>query len=405
MLDTAFYEENRIEIVGEYDVIVVGGGIAGVSAALAARRNHCSVLLLEKSVMLGGLATLGLIAIYLPLCDGRGRKVIGGIAEELLQLSIQYGYDNLSEYWRQPTAGICPQQRYRTHFSPPEFVVALDELMMREGVDLLFDTLFCKPVVQNGWCSGVIVENKAGRLGYRGKVIIDATGDSDVFFRAGGPCVETDNWLSYWAFATDLEGMKKAVEFGDIMKGIHLLRLGGDNAGTTVPADARKYKGTDAGEITEFVLEGRRWMKKVLSEQGYFKARKKEKSLLTLPGMPQFRTTRRIKGIYELTGDDVSKHFSDSIGLAGDWRKAGPVYEIPYRSLITDSLYNILAAGRNISSGGDAWEVTRVIPVAALTGQAAGTAASLAVKENCRLRDVPLDKLQQKLQEAGVLIH
>ena len=84
VLDTAFYEENRIEIVGEYDVIVVGGGIAGVSAALAARRNHCSVLLLEKSVMLGGLATLGLIAIYLPLCDGRAARSLAAFAEELL---------------------------------------------------------------------------------------------------------------------------------------------------------------------------------------------------------------------------------------------------------------------------------------------------------------------------------
>ena len=79
-MDNYFLEENRITIDGEYDVIVVGGGIAGVSAALAARRNGCSTLLIEKSVMMGGLATLGFIAIYLPLCDGKGRKVVSGIA-------------------------------------------------------------------------------------------------------------------------------------------------------------------------------------------------------------------------------------------------------------------------------------------------------------------------------------
>ena len=87
-------ESNRVPVAGSYDVIVVGGGIAGVGAALAARRSGCRVLLVEKSIMLGGLATLGFIAIYLPLCDGRGKKVTGGIAEELLHLSIKYGVNS-----------------------------------------------------------------------------------------------------------------------------------------------------------------------------------------------------------------------------------------------------------------------------------------------------------------------
>ena len=92
-------ESNQVSVAGAYDVIVVGGGIAGVSAALAARRSGCSVLLIEKSVVLGGLATLGFIAIYLPLCDGRGRKVSAGISEELLRLSIKYGYNDLPSEW------------------------------------------------------------------------------------------------------------------------------------------------------------------------------------------------------------------------------------------------------------------------------------------------------------------
>src|SRR5512145_2221418 len=93
-------ESNQIPIAGKYDVIVAGGGIAGVAAALAARRSGCRVLLIEKSVMLGGLATLGFIAYYLPLCDGRGKKVSGGIAEELLHLSIKYGYGDLPPEWK-----------------------------------------------------------------------------------------------------------------------------------------------------------------------------------------------------------------------------------------------------------------------------------------------------------------
>ena len=143
-------------------MIVVGGGIAGVAAAVAGRRNGCSVLLIEKSVVLGGLATLGFIAEYLPLCDGRGTKVTAGIAEELLHLSIKYGYGTLPPEWRDGR-GVGTTKRYRTFFSPPEFIYALDELMADEGVDLLFDTVFSRPVMEGGRCEAIIVENKSGR--------------------------------------------------------------------------------------------------------------------------------------------------------------------------------------------------------------------------------------------------
>jgi flavin-dependent dehydrogenase len=93
----------ELEVAGDYDVIVAGGGIAGLGAALASARSGLTTLIIEKNVVLGGLATLGLIAYYLPICDGRGRKIIGGIAEELLHLSIKYGYSTLNPQW---TMGI-----------------------------------------------------------------------------------------------------------------------------------------------------------------------------------------------------------------------------------------------------------------------------------------------------------
>ncbi len=119
-MNRAFIEEqNRVPIAGSYDVVVVGGGIAGTAAAIAAGRLGCSTLLIEKSVMLGGLATLGCIAIYLPLCDGRGRKLMGGLAEELLRLSIKYGYSSLPPAWAEGPAQVRVQERYCTIFSPP----------------------------------------------------------------------------------------------------------------------------------------------------------------------------------------------------------------------------------------------------------------------------------------------
>src|SRR5699024_5103391 len=96
---------------------------------------------------------------------------------------------------------------------------------------------------------------------------------------------------------------------------------------------------------------------------------------------------------------------SDSIGAVGDWRKPGPRYEVPYGALCTSQLENIFAAGRCISSDGDAWEVTRSIPASALTGQAAGTAAALLLELDTSAQTLPIEALQQRLTDAGVLIH
>lgn len=182
------------------------------------------------------------------------------------------------------------------------------------------------------------------------------------------------------------------------MQAVGLLRCGAGPAGQG--AESRKYSGVDARDVTEFVLAGRRMAKEFVKKKD-----KKQYSLLALPGMAQFRTTRRITGFYELTSADVFARFEDSVGCVGDWRKAGPIYEIPYRTLIAPGLKNMLTAGRTIAAKDDAWEVTRVIPVAALTGQAAGTAAALALESGEDVAQIDIQKLQTFLEDTGVLIH
>ena len=392
-------ETNEVPLAGKYDVIVVGGGIAGVGAALAASRNGCKVLLIEKSVMLGGLATLGFIAIYLPLCDGRGRKVTGGIAEELLHLSIKYGYDSLAPEWKDGN-GTGTKKRYMTIFSPPEFIYALDELILSEGIDLLFDTVFCKPVMKGDTCRAIIVENKSGRTAYEAGMFVDASGDADLFFRAGAKCVEEKNYLAYWFYSTSLERMKKAVKEKNVKHGISLEWRGSFHKDGTYTLGEKEYKGTNAKDITRFVLHGRKVLQKEI-----IKNRKEGGSLLALPGMPQFRRTRRVSGIYRLKDADTFKNFHDSIGCTGHWLKPGIVYEIPYRSLIVGGFPNIFAVGRIISASRDAWEATRVIPPAVLTGQAAGTAAALAVQKGYTATEMPIDHLQKNLHDSGVILH
>lgn len=392
-------DKNHVTVVGDYDIIIVGGGVAGVGAALAARRNGCRVLIIEKSVMLGGLATLGLIAIYLSLCDGKGKKVTGGIAEEFLHLSIKYGYNTLDPSWGDKD-GVGAKERYKTAFSPPEFVFALDELMETEEIDILFDTLFCKPVMKNNQCEAIIVENKSGRTAYTGKMFIDASGDSDLLFRAGAGCVEEKNYLSYWFYNTNLEMMKKAVETGDIKEGISLVWCGKFGNDGSYDLGRKEYRGTDARDVTRFIINGRKKLKEEIDKNARGKG-----SLLALPGMAQFRRTRRLKGIYCLKEKDAMKRFKDSIGCTGHWLKPGIVYEIPYRTIVTRECINLFAAGRVISASGDAWEAVRVIPPAVLTGQAAGTAAALAIDEKCVAANVPIKVLQERLQQAGVIIH
>jgi hypothetical protein len=392
-------ENLTTKVCGEYDVIVAGGGIAGVAASLAASRHGAKTLLLEKQVVLGGLATAGQIAIYLPLCDGMGNKVIGGIAEELLWESIRYGGGNLPPEWEGRPNRVATQKRYRTEFNAPAFVLALDRIIGEAGADLLLDTVFCASVMEEGRCKGVIVENKSGRQAYLCRAAVDATGDADLLTKAGASCVQQDNFLTYWSYCLTEDSLQYAVAQQSVKNLLKLFYIG-ENTGNGLPEESPKYYGTDVKQITEFLIKCRELAFNELMKRGMDKL-----VFASFPSMAQFRTTRRLEGEYVLGPKDMNKHFEDLVGCVGDWRQAGPVYEIPYRALYSKIAPNILAAGRNISSAGDTWEVTRVIPVAAATGQAAGTAAALISENSCAACEVEISRLQQILTEDGVLIN
>jgi hypothetical protein len=397
-------ESLRTPVVGSYDVVVVGGGVAGAAAAVAAARAGARALLLEKGVMLGGLATLGLIAWYEPLCDGRGRKVMGGMAEELLHLSIRYGYDTLPEHWRgrpaRVAAGPAAAERYHTRFNPCAFVVALDEWVRDAGVDLLFDTVFARPIMRGRRCEAVAVEHKGGRAAFAAGVVVDATGDAEVFAKAGAPCTCGQNWLTYTGYTTSLEAMRAAVEGADVRLAIKLKTWGSNRLGKGHPEAAARRVGLDARDVTGFILEGRGLLRREMAA-----ADSRSSAVIAIPAMAQFRTTRRIVGLARLTEADEGRRAEDSIACVSDFSREGPVYEIPYGSLLSEGFDNLITAGRSIDAEGHAWEVSRVIPPAVLTGQAAGTAAAAAASRRCTVRDVPIGPLQADLARSGVVIH
>ena len=372
------YNFNPI-LKGNYDVIVVGGGIAGIAASVAAARNDMSVLLIEKSVNLGGLATAGLISWYEPLCDGKGKQLTTGIAEELIKLCGKYSFENLPKHWGGDGHNTPRNERYSTFYSPTVFTLALDEYVLNHGVKLRFDTLATYPVMDGNHCTGVVVESANGREQFNAKFVIDATGDASIMYRAGVPTELGENYMTYIAHWFDMDDVSKLNENDDICKFRHWINAGSDMFGNGHPENLRMLTGGSAEDITDYIIAGKAGLLNRVRNLG-----KNSFDVMTLPTMPQFRTIRRIIGKTDFNAIDGEK-YEDSIGNCGDFRPkgAGKHYQIPAGALYNENFNNLIAAGRIISSPqGDGWEVARVIPSCALTGEAAGKMAALCIKEN-----------------------
>lgn len=385
----------------DYDVIVVGGGIAGVSAAVAASRQGKKVLLLEKASYLGGLATLGLVVLYHPpLDDNTGRRLIGGLAEELLHLSIKYSYGDLPKEWTYRAETAETKGRYRTVFNAPAFALALNELMQNEKIDVLYDALFCLPQMEGGACRGVSVETKAGRYYYGAKAFVDASGDADLLYRAGADVVErVENALTFWMLSTDLVSMQKAIDAGNVGKAIKIEAIGANPHEDCVDKDETQYGIRTPEEVSEFIMKG---MNMGLTRLKSFD--KDGRCLVSIPGMAEYRKTRAIVGEYTLAEKDREQHFEDSIGCTKEEFEPHLI-EIPYRCLVSRQCDNILASGRIVSCDGRPRDTLRLIALCALTGEAAGLAASMITETGAKAVDLDVKDLQKKLIENENKLH
>ncbi len=384
-----------------YDVIVAGGGVAGLAAALTARRAGKQVLVIEKSTMLGGLATLGLINLFVPMCNGRGTQIIFGLAEEFLRYSIRYGWAKIPDEWRNDAPEKPTEVRYIARFSPNIFALALTEFFAAEGIDLLFDVMCSAPVMDGKHCRGVIIQGKSGREFIRGRIIVDTTGDSDLLRRAGVPTLKRGNFTIYAVKAISLESCRKAVETGRIEDAVwphsgYCVNLYGKNQ----PADIPLCDGTDTDQVSHFLeINQRKLFERIKDDDP------ESREIVTLPGMAQLRTTCCIEGDYTLRESDTYRHFEDSIGAICDFERRDFLYEMPYRILIRSGYDNLITAGRSASGEGYAWDVIRVIPPAIISGQAAGNAAVVALDSNCGIDKVDVAKVQKKQTEQNVMLH
>ncbi len=386
------------------DVLVVGGGVAGVAAAVAARRQGRDVLLLEKTALFGGLATNGLISWYEPLCDGEGTQLTRGLAEELLRMSIRYGPDTLPAIWRDKSKPVdkslvSPGKqdpvggRYGTFFSPTMFQLALDELLRKEGIRLRLNILGVTPVMEGNICRGVITESLSGREAYLAQAVIDATGDAVILNRAGVPTVKGANYFSFVAHLMDTAPAE------NVLARRKWRSIGSDLFGRGHPEGRSFVSGTTNEEETAMLLEGRGQLLDALRDGD-----RQKRDVTALPQQAQFRKTRRLDGAYTLTEKDRKVPQARSVAVLGDFANPGLWYELPYECLYHPDYPNLAAAGRMVSSDGWAWDITRVIPGCAASGEAAGVAAAMAAESGKALKDLDIAALQKRLRARNVCV-
>ena len=379
-------KEKQIQVIHSCDVLVAGGGIAGISAALAAARQGVKVILSEQEWLLGGLATAGIVTVFLPLCDGKGMQHIFGIGEELLRLSIKYGYED-----RYPDAWLDgadfekrKKQRFLVQFNPQLFAVAAEQLLLENGVKILYGTKVLGVHKEDDRIQSVIINNREGTSAIEVKNIVDCTGDAEVCYMAAEDLrIYNQNFASLWCYYSAYR------ESG--------YKLYSENY-----YEERRFDGTKAEDLNELMILVH---KKVLDKTLKLREKEDNNKLMpvTMPIIPPVRMTRSLVGAYSLDESEEGKKFADSIGRTTDWRKPGPVFTVPYRCLYGKTK-NLLTAGRNISVTEDMWDITRCIPTCCVTGEAAGIAGALAAKQNKAVMDIDITELQAHLKSNHVLV-
>jgi len=400
------------------DVLVVGGGTAGVAAAVAAARAGADALLVERSNALGGLATGGLIILLLTLDDGRGHPVVGGLCQDVTERLAARGaayFPAPGEWGRADEAlverdrsfglvwGRAPHRvRYSVAYDPEAMRLVLLELLEDAGARLLLHAQAAEPITHAGRVEAVAFQSKAGRFAVRAKAVVDATGDGDVF-AAAGCAFESESVLPWlWFVLGGVEDAPAAaargVGFRTPGAGRLLLPWG------ATEKIARRIDATSPEDLTVAEVACR---KRVMEE--FARLRREEPGfarahLCRVAEQLGITESRRLLGRRVLGRDEADRPQADAVALTGHWTKYGALYWIPYGALLPRELDNLLAAGRCISVDHRVHHATKEIPACFATGEAAGAAAALAVKANVAPAALDVAALRAHLLAQGAIL-
>ena len=331
---------------------------------------------------------------------------MGGIARELLDLSVAdirnpapvAGFRPPPAAWTDPAAtreARAAGPRFETGFNPAAYSLAMEALLLREGVRLLYDTRVCAVVRDGDRLTHLVVENKSGRTAIACGAAVDATGDADVCFLAGEPTVSIDANVPGGWYYTLQDGNKVWLHTSS-----HAFDR---NAGKGNGAEGPFFRGDDGAHVTGQILATREMIRRDLA---MLRAEHPDEDFqpFNLPTIPCFRMTRRLAGAFELHDDDMHRWFDDAVCLAPDWRRRGPVWAIPWRCLAATRTANLAAVGRCASWDLSAWDAMRVIPVCAATGEAAGIGAAIAAREGAPLPSLDARRVAAAMAERGNLL-
>jgi len=388
--------ERGLPVVHETDVLVVGGGAAGFAAAVAAARAGAKTTIVERYGFFGGQWTGGMVLVVMgthAVVDGKLKKTLRGIGDELL------------ERLNQVPGGVINQVegKYNPTVDPEATKFVMDEMIAEAGVQVLLHSWAVEIVTENGRPRGVVVEGKAGRQAILGKVIVDATGDGDVFAAAGA---EYEQRLH----AIGLVHRMGNVDRADRAK---LKEAGFASLGSATPLPAVSWvnlrgpstDALDTKELSRLEMEHRR---SIWQRVQKLRAAPGGEHLYLLDTAPQLgvRTTRILAGVECLTRADTkaSRKFPNAVAVGGGDSGKGPEWPIPYGVLVPKKVDGILAAGRCICVDEGLIESMRLIACCILTGHAAGAAAALCVKKGCEPRAVDVAALQALLREQGAYL-
>lgn len=425
-----------IAVLENYDVIVCGGGAAGIGAALAAAEKGAKTALIERLGFLGGMATAGYVN---PMSEFsyNGRQVVGGIAWRFAQKLIENG------------GGLVEEPRCNVSFNPEIYKLSAQQLLDDAGVTCYMNTVIIDCAMEDKKVSSVIISNKSGMAALQAKYFIDATGDADLCAMAGVEFLPQEQALQPGTLCFTLGGVNTETDRMHIIhqrnhrfnhqatfvrepllalrqQGVEVPQFGGPWLATTlVPGSITvnmtrsAMNAVDAQDYQQAESKMRRDVFRLVELMKEHVEEFKDCYLTSIATVAGVRESRRVKGVHVLTGQEyvTAYHFEDAIARSchavdihlpnDDGQKLTFPEDagfIPYRSLITETHPNLLVAGRCISADGDAFAAIRVQAPCMESGQAAGFAAAMCAKEGMCVQDVDCVELVRQVREAGSFV-